>query len=518
MGHPAGGAPGWMGTPAHPNMVVEIFPMMRTVLQRLFVAGVFAGLTAASAFGGSERLGRADFANTCSVAVQADFQNGVLLLHSMEFHQAESDFRRVAADDPHCAIAAWGLALAETERSGADAPQKDLARGWDELQPWLSRPAGSAREQMYLDAVRAMYAGYADTPGTIRWHRYLKEMNAVRKKYPDDLNASLFYALGLVWTAGPGQGGIAQRRQALAILLPIFAAHPDSPGAAHYIIHAADTPSLASTALPAAREYAAIAPDSPHAQHMPAHIFNRLGDWKDSVAANESSARIAESWVKEGRGGEGDEAHALNNLEYSYLQLGETQEARDVIGRIDALARLRGGDPWEPIDARIYYDIETRDWMEALTLEPPAGSAFGENFDVYWVHVIAEARLGKPVEARAALEDFRKSSAEWTRGHGWGDVLHLALAEAEAWTLYAEGRTDAAVRELTAAASFEKSHPVYYADILPRPSSQMLGDMLLQMGRDQEACAAYRASLQMAPKTFDALQGLRQCGDSSDAR
>ena len=485
--------------------------MMRRLIWLSVTLSVLAACTYPAAFAGSERLGHADFANTCSPAVQSDFQGGVLLLHSMEFQQAESDFRRVETGDPHCSIAAWGLALAETERSGAAAPQKDLAKGWTELEPWLNRPAGSQREQMYLDAVRAMYADYATVPGDARWHRYLVAMEAIRQKYPDDLNASLFYSLGLVWTAGPGPAGTAQRRQALAILQPIYEQHPDNPGAAHYIIHAADTPALASVGLPAAREYAAIAPDAPHALHMPAHIFNRLGDWKDSVAANEASARLAAEWVEAGRGGQGDEAHALNNLEYSYLQLGQTESARAVIGRIDKLALARGGDPWEPIDARIYFDIETKDWTEALTLQPPAGSPAEENADVDWIHAIANARLGKPVAARAALEDFRKASAEWVPKHGWDDVMHLALAEAEAWTLYAEGKNEAAIHEMQEAARFEQSHPIYYADALPRPASQMLGDLLFTMSRKQQACAAYRASLQVAPNTFDAMQGVKTC-------
>ncbi|MGC2635618.1 MAG: hypothetical protein WA294_00460 [Acidobacteriaceae bacterium] len=211
--------------------------MARGVLLGLLLAGGLAVGVRPRAFAASERLGRANFANTCSAAVQGDFQGGVLLLHSMEFQQAEGDFRRAEAGDPQCVIAAWGLALAVTERAGADAPQKDLAKGWSELEPWLRRQAGSAREQMYIDAVRAMYANYASTPGDVRWRLYLAGMEAIRQKYPDDVNASLFYALGLVWTAGPGEEGIAQRRQALAILLPIFQEHPDNPGAAHYIIH-----------------------------------------------------------------------------------------------------------------------------------------------------------------------------------------------------------------------------------------------------------------------------------------
>lgn len=473
-------------------------------LASLIVLANFGG------FAGAERLGRADFANSCSAAVQPNFEAAVLLLHSMEFQQAESDFRQVEVTDPRCVIAAWGLALAETERSGANAPRQALERGWSELQPWLSRPGGTERERMYVDAVRAMYERYQNTAGDVRWNRYLAAMQAIRKKYPNDVNASLFYALGLVWTAGPGQKGLAQRRKALDILLPIFRQHPDNPGAAHYIIHAADTPELAVIALPAARRYAAIAPDSPHALHMPSHIFNRLGDWPDSIRANLASARVAAEWIKEGRGGMGDEQHALNNLEYAYLQLGDTEKARGVIDQIDAFAKMPGGDLWLPIDARIYFDLETRDWQDALTLEPPPHSAFGENFDVYWVHTIAEARLGRPA-AQASLEQFRKSSEEWIAGHGWGDVLHLALAEAEAWTLYDEGQKDAAIRKLTDAAAFEKNHPVYYADVLPRPAAEMLGDMLLDMGEEKQACGAFHTSLTLAPNTLDAVQGLRRC-------
>jgi tetratricopeptide (TPR) repeat protein len=492
--------------------------MTRTLSRLVTIIAVLTTFSSLTGFASTGRLGQADFANSCNSAVQASFEEAILLLHSFEFQQAENNFRQVESADPHCAIAAWGLALAETERAGANAPEKVLEKGWKELRPWLSRPAGSERERFYIDAVRAMYEGYWGTSGTVRWSRYLPAMDSIRKKYPNDLNADLFYSLGLVWTAGSGQEGLNQRQKALDILMPIFKKYPDNPGAAHYIIHAADTPELARIALPAARKYAAIAPDSPHALHMPSHIFNRLGDWRDSIHTNLASAHVAAEWIKDGRGGLFDEQHALNNLEYAYLQMGKLEEARSIIGEIDQLARVPGGDPWGPIDARIYFDIETHDWSEALALEPPSKAHFEENFDVYWIHTIANARLGKPLAARAALEQFRESSKEWTSGHGWGDVLHLALAEAEAWTIYAEGKREDAVRELSDAVDFEKRHPVYYADVLPRPSSEVLGDMLLQMGKEKDACSAFQASLLVTPNTFNALHGQRRCADRSSAQ
>jgi tetratricopeptide (TPR) repeat protein len=452
-------------------------------------------------------LGDVHFPTSCKPEVQSRFDSAVALLHSFEFREAEGAFRHVEKDDPGCVIAAWGVALSTTERNGADAPQKDLAKGWTELRPWRATKAGTEREQLYVDAVRAMYEGYDKTSGEERWQTYLDRMQEIWRKFPDDINASLFYGLGLVWTAGPGKEGIERRRQALAIFMPIFKRYPDNPGAAHYIIHAADTSELAVEALPAAREYAAIAPDSPHALHMPSHIFNRLGYWKESIATNEASARVAADWMKTGHAdGRFDELHALNNIEYAYLQLGEDPIAQQIIARIDEVAKT-GSDPWLAIDARIYYELETHNWQDAARIEPPASSRFAENFDVYWIQTIGAARSGNAPAAEKALEQYRQSSAAWDKEHGRGGGVGLALTEAQAWTLFAQGKRDEAVAQLRGIARYERDHPMYYADILPRPSGEMLGDMLLQMGKPAEALDTYRAALDLAPNRFDSLVG-----------
>jgi tetratricopeptide (TPR) repeat protein len=453
-------------------------------------------------------LGDVHFPVSCKAEVQSRFDYGLALLHSFEFREAEEAFRAVETADPECVIAAWGIALSTTERSGAKAPQKDLAKGWAQLQPWLAIPAGTEREQMYVNAVRAMYEGYDQTSGDDRWHKYLDRMQEIRQKYPDDVNASLFYGLGLTWTAGPGKQGIQQRSEALAVFLPIFKQYPDNPGAAHYIIHAADTSELAAKALPAARKYAAIAPDSPHALHMPSHIFNRLGYWKDSIETNQASARVAAEWTKSGRDGKFDELHALNNLEYAYLQLGQDNHAQQTIQQIRELAKT-GTDAWLAIDARIYYDLETHNWQDAQKIEPPSTSGFDENFDVYWIEAIAAARSGNATRAEQSLELYRKSSSAWDKEHGWGDVLGVALTEAEAWTMFSEEKRNEAVAHLGNIAQYERDHPMYYADILPRPTCEMLGDMLLQMGKPAEALEAYKQALELAPNRFDSLIGAR---------
>ena len=453
-------------------------------------------------------LGDVHFPISCKAKVQSRFDYGLALLHSFEFREAEEAFRAVESADPKCVIAAWGIALSTTERSGANAPQKDLAKGWAQLTPWLAIPAGTEREQMYVNAVRAMYEGYDKTSGDDRWRRYLKGMQEIRQKYSDDINASLFYGLGLTWTAGPGKQGIQQRKEALSIFLRIFKQYPNNPGAAHYIIHAADTAELAAEALPAAREYAAIAPDSPHALHMPSHIFNRLGYWKDSIETNQASVRVAAEWTKAGRDGRFDQLHALNNIEYAYLQLGQDKQAQQIIQQIEEVAKA-GTDPWLPIDARIYYDLETHHWQDAARIEPPSTSRFEENFDAYWIETIGAARCGNAHKAEQALELYRKSSAAWDKEHGWGNVLGVALTEAQAWTMFSEGKRKEAVAHLRNIAQYERDHPMYYADILPRPSGEMLGDMLLQMDEPTEALEAYKQALELAPNRFDSLIGAK---------
>jgi hypothetical protein len=173
---------------------------------------------------GKAELGDVHFPISCKAEVQSRFDYGLALLHSFEFREAEEAFRAVESADPKCVIAAWGIALSTTERSGANAPQKDLAKGWAQLQPWLAIPAGTEREQMYVNAVRAMYEGYDQTSGDDRWHKYLNRMQEIRWKYPDDVNASLFYGLGLTWTAGPGKQGIQQRKRSACDLPAYFQA------------------------------------------------------------------------------------------------------------------------------------------------------------------------------------------------------------------------------------------------------------------------------------------------------
>lgn len=369
---------------------------------------------------------------------------------------------------------------------------------------------------MYISAIRKMYEDYETVSAQERWNQYLARMNLICKKYPHDINASLFYALGLVWTSGSGHDGLDRRRRALDILMPIFAAHPNDPGAAHYIIHAADTPELAEIALPAARKYASIAPDSPHAVHMPSHIFGRLGYWNELIASNERSAMVAAEWVSSGRDGRFDELHALTYLEYGYLQLGQFDKAREQITRIQDLMSGPGGDLWAEVDARIVYDVQIRDWRDALLIQPPKGSPPKENFDAYWVHAIAAAELGSVALAKSSLTELSVSAAQQNANR---DILHLDVAQAEAAVAAVTGKPAEAIAILRDAVGYEQQHPVDYPNVLTPPSAELLGMLLLKQNRPAEAKAAFQTALALAPNTLHSVQGIKRlcCKQSESA-
>jgi tetratricopeptide (TPR) repeat protein len=487
---------------------------MLTVLG-VVLTGLFFASSAPRSLQGPANFGQVHFENSCAPSVQRSLQQSIALLHSFEFGEAGAMFHSVESADPTCTIAAWGVALSNTERQGANRPVRFLASGRKELQPWLLRPAKTRRERMYLEAVSKLYEGYENTSGEERWHRYMTAMQQLRSKYPKDQEASLFYAVALTWSVASGKAGMNQRREALDILLPIFEQNPKHPGAAHYILHAADTPGLAAIALPAARMYATTAPASPHALHMPSHIFSRLGYWKESLDSNVASARVAAEWVSEGKDGLFDEQHALNHVAYAYLQLGQDRKAFEQIDAMQKLAALPGGDTWWPIDARIYHDLETHDWEDALHIEAPVASPFDENLDAFWIHTIAAARLKQAQQATAFLADFKKSSSEFEKQHGWGDLIHLELLEAEAWTQFAQQDRPKAIETFREAIKFEQAHPIYYPDVLPRPAGEMLGDALLLMNSPGEALNAYKTALSMAPNRLNSLIGAQEAAASS---
>ena len=317
-----------------------------------------------------EKFGDVNFPTACEPAVQADFNLSVAILHSFQYERARTEFERVAAKDPACAMAYWGIAMTYWAPLWAPPGKQDLEKGTAAAQKAAALHAKTARERDYIAAINAYYHDWPNSNPHQRADAYSKAMEKVYKDYPKDIEAKCFYALSLDAAALPSDKTYANQKKAGAILEKVFQAHPNHPGAAHYIIHSYDYPSLAPQALPAARRYASIAPAAAHALHMPSHIFTRLGLWQDSVHSNLASIAAAKQALMRGQEGLGNELHAMGFLSYAYLQLGEYKAARGVLSdlrkmvqtaKLDESAGVSGKEA--QVDAQIA--LERHDWKQA---------------------------------------------------------------------------------------------------------------------------------------------------------
>src|SRR5215475_6757617 len=290
---------------------------------------IVLAVAAASVVAGQQRdkLGTVEFANSCSPAAQEKLLRGIAMLHSFYYSATQRAFEDVAAEDNSCAIAAWGYAsiLMSNPLQGIGASPKGAQQAQAAIDKGHQMGAKTQRERDYLEAVAAYYENFASRPERERQLARAKAYEALAAKYPDDDEAQIFYALYLAGTQSASDQTYSAYRKAAAILEKQFTKHPDHPGVAHYLIHSYDAPPIAQQGVPAARRYASIAPDAPHALHMPSHIFTRVGEWADSAAINRRSATVAQ------KSNEPDDAlHAMDFMTYAYLQLARDGEARKV--------------------------------------------------------------------------------------------------------------------------------------------------------------------------------------------
>jgi len=325
--------------------MIRSLPTLATLASTLAFAVPLATQMPEERGGHAEQLGRVRFTTTCGGAARSGVEHGVAYLHSFWYEKAAEAFTAAAAADSSCAMAFWGQAMSLlhplwTPPSTADARVAIVA-----IDRGLAA-AKSTRERDYLSAIRAYYADYDGTDPTTRLLRYALAMDTVRRHSPSDREAAIFYALALiaVGQAKATDTTFTYQKRADSILEPLFRLEPEHPGLAHYLIHTNDVPPLAPHGLSAARRYAAIAPDVPHAQHMPSHIFTRLGLWDDAIASNTRSAAAARAYEAErGLTAMWDQrTHALDYLAYAYLQQGRDFAARRVV---DEAAAARGGYP-----------------------------------------------------------------------------------------------------------------------------------------------------------------------------
>jgi len=338
---------------------------------------------------------------------------------------------------------------------------------------------------------------------------YSAAMDHFHQQMPDDVEVGAFTALALVALAENDVDSLNSRKKAIAILNPLFEKYPDHPGVAHYLIHACDRPELAAEGLAAARRYAQIAPDSAHAIHMPSHIFVRLGLWQDSINSNIASWAAATRAAEQHKAEAHYQTHAMDYLNYSYLQSGQEAKARDVIAQMDHVV---GGDEESKLQHRAYFEartaLELHRWKEAANVKIPAVRQ-DEQDSAYWARAIGAARSGDVSASEAAVKELTKSVQERearARKSGCEVSTEKAtdLREAEAWLTYAKGKTEDALTELRAAASREEKNG---GESVIIPAREMLADMLSELKRPADALVEYKIVLTNAPNRFDALLG-----------
>ena len=467
---------------------------------------------------GTEQLGTVKFDNSCAAVAQAPFSRGMALLHSFEFGPAIDSFKAAATADPGCGIANWGVALGHWGNPFAPGikPPSAIQGGNAAVAAAKKAGARTEREQAFIAAVAHLYTDGDTVNQRTRVLAYRDAMKQVAARYPNDSEASAFYALALASSQDPADMTYASLLEAGQILERLAPAQPDHPGFAHYIIHAYDAPPLASKALDAARRYAKIAPSAPHALHMPSHTFTRLGHWKDSIDSNTASAAEARR-LKVAF----EELHAMDYQMYAYLQLAQDASAKQLLdslnasrARLDAPSvagaapPLAGAFATAAIPAR--FALERRAWADAAALDVrPSGYANAEA--VTWfargVGAAKTKNLDGARKAAAALDQIAGKLDQAGEKY-WAEQVKIQQLGVRGWLALAEGQRDEALRMLREAADREdktEKAPVTPGPILP--AREQLGEMLLELKQPQAALEAFEITLKKEPNRYRALAG-----------
>jgi tetratricopeptide (TPR) repeat protein len=476
-------------------------------------------------------VGSVHFETSCSPAATPVFDNAVAWLHSFEFAQAINGFEQALALDPDCAMAHWGIALSSWSNpmSVAGRSQQVLTRGQGAVDKAItaSRRNGTQREKDYIAAVAELFKDHSRVRQADRVAAYERAMSALADNYPDDTEARIFHAISLVAAASPSDKTYANQRRAGAILESLWEKQPEHPGLAHYIIHTYDYPPLAGEASTAALRYASIAPSAAHALHMPSHIFTRTGQWRESIATNLRSRAIAE-----GSNSIAEALHALDYAVYAYLQLGRYADAKRIIDTLPALAArfdVNAVTGAAPGSAGVFalaampsrYALERGAWAEAAALEPMRSDFAWTDAITLFARALGSARTGKTAPARAAIDSLSGIAARLSAvGEAyWSEQVAIQHLAARAWLDLAEGRTDSAVARMREAVAREDATEKSAVTPGPlAPARELLGDMLLELGRPREALAEYQRTLLKEPNRYRTMSGAIRAAEAAGDR
>lgn len=463
-------------------------------------------------------LGEIDFPVSCNLEAQHEVTEGTLLLHHMMYVQAHEKFELARAADPTCVMAEWGIAMSQFHPMWPGGQSDiELATGVAAMERAAALDPGTDRENAYLRAVAAFY-DKATAPYPERLAAWAERQQAVFASLPDDIDAGAFAALAMLSTASPADHSYAVQREAGAMIERLHSEAPLHPGLFHYAIHAYDHPPLAPLAERFAEGYDKIAPEVPHALHMPSHIFVRLGRWPEGAEWNRRSAAAALDQPMPDGVISNHYPHAVDYLAYSLLQMGEIEEARAVVQALLTTPALQEnfGSAYALAASPARIALEREDWTTAAALPTkPHDSIVWAKFPqasaiVWFARGVGAARSGDDEGAREALAeiDALRTTME-SRGMAyWVTLANAQAASIEAWRTYGSGKTEMALKLMRQAAEIEDSvgkAPVTPGHVLP--ARELLGDMLRDSGQPEEAIAAYDAALQISPNRRRSVEG-----------
>jgi hypothetical protein len=462
--------------------------------------------------------GTVQFTDGCGKETDVLNRFGLALVHHMTYDDAAYTFDQVMQKDPDCFWGYWGKAMTYIHPLWPDVVSPEqLEQGYVLSQKALAL-ANSEKQKLYAAPIVAFYAKSEKSKG-----ERLIDMQAqwaiAANTLPDDPEAVLFNGLFRLGTVSPGDKTFAVQREVGAMAESMLLKYPDHPGAYHYAIHAYDVPPLATKAIEVARNYGKIAPEIPHALHMPSHIFTRLGYWQESIDWNTRSYEAARRLPVDGKVSP-HFMHALDYMVYSMLQFGEDQKASEIVYMLDTLEMKYAINPVAAyarasIPARI--PLENKDWAAAAKLVIPDSAEFSwKNFPQYealwhFSKGLGAARSGDLAGSQAAIDKLnalQTSLGNTPQTKYWNDQIESQKGTVTAWHLFASGKKDEAVVQMIAAADLEdatQKNPVSPGSLLP--ARELLGDMYAELGKYAEAVAAYELSLQTNPNRYNSFYG-----------
>lgn len=487
-----------------------------------------------------EKIGRVNFVISCAPASQTQFNRAVAWLHSFEYEEAERAFTKITSSDPRCGMAYWGIAMSNYHPLWAPPGAMELQKGLKAIATAKAVSARTQRERDYIGAIEVFYKDSDKLDHRARAFAYCEAMQQLFRGNPSDHEAGVLYSLALIATGAMAHDKTyAREKEAAQILNRILKLEPQHPGVTHYLIHGYDYPALASLALPAARGYAKIAPDSAHARHMPSHIFTRLGFWQEAIQSNIDAEAAGKAYaVRNKMAGAWDEQlHAMDYLAYAYLQRGQDEKAWGVL---DELNRIQRVDPmnfkvayaFTAIPAR--YALERRQWSEAAQLSFPPNNLKDfpwERFrwaeaHIHFARAVGAARGGDTSLARTEVEQLasiRETLAVIKGDYDWARQVEIEGLVASAWLAQAEGKRDESLKLMRQAADLDdatEKHPVTPGAILP--AREQLGELLLELERPGDALIEFETALRTTPNRFNGLCGAARAsslaGDQKNAK